>query len=100
MKFTTSISAGLILATTVLALPFENFPQYCQENQNTSLQCLYEHHSGVMFKCSDGKVLDYSCPGDQHVARDPWLQQTLAIRSPLELPAMAKHCKYTYNMHN
>ncbi|ORX77918.1 hypothetical protein K493DRAFT_318019, partial [Basidiobolus meristosporus CBS 931.73] len=65
MKFRTSISACLILATTVLALPFENFPQYCKENLDTALQCFYEHHSGVMFKCSGGRVLDYSCPDDQ-----------------------------------
>ncbi|ORX89001.1 hypothetical protein K493DRAFT_358781 [Basidiobolus meristosporus CBS 931.73] len=65
MKFTISISAGLILATTVLALPFENFPQYCKENLDTTLHCLYEGHSGAMIRCSGGKVLDYSCPGDQ-----------------------------------
>ncbi|ORX89000.1 hypothetical protein K493DRAFT_319038 [Basidiobolus meristosporus CBS 931.73] len=65
MKFTTSVSAGLILATTILALPFENFPQYCKENLDTTLHCLYEGHSGVMFRCSGGRVLDYSCPDDQ-----------------------------------
>ncbi|ORX90398.1 hypothetical protein K493DRAFT_318018, partial [Basidiobolus meristosporus CBS 931.73] len=65
MKFAITISAGLILATTALATPFENFPQYCKENLDTSLHCIYEYHSGLMFKCSGGRVLDYSCPDDQ-----------------------------------
>ncbi|ORX78736.1 hypothetical protein K493DRAFT_321171 [Basidiobolus meristosporus CBS 931.73] len=65
MKFTTSISACLTFAAVALALPHQNLQNHCQEMQNTALHCLEERQSGLMYRCTGGKVVDYTCPGDQ-----------------------------------
>ncbi|ORX76900.1 hypothetical protein K493DRAFT_393003 [Basidiobolus meristosporus CBS 931.73] len=65
MKFSASISAGLTLAAAVSALPLNLLQQQCQEGQNTALKCLDERQSGVMYRCANGKVVDYACPGGQ-----------------------------------
>ncbi|ORX78733.1 hypothetical protein K493DRAFT_362856 [Basidiobolus meristosporus CBS 931.73] len=58
MKFATSFFAGLTLAASALALPLD---KWCAGKPDTALQCIDEYHSGVMWRCQGGKMVDYSC---------------------------------------
>ncbi|ORX78734.1 hypothetical protein K493DRAFT_321168 [Basidiobolus meristosporus CBS 931.73] len=80
MKFATSFFAGLTLAASALALPLD---EWCAGKPDTALQCVDEYHSGVMWRCQGGKMVDYSCFEDQVCVKFTWQSVTSAACAQL-----------------